>query len=144
MSLGSTSPQLKFFIPNRQVHMPFGWRRGICDISVIFPENKGPEVSSNIVPPLYCKKSCWRKHAEWKMTRETATEIGVSEDHWLQRHLVSPFFTKTFFQLSRLRCEISMSVIRGHSHKTSAKPGKTTKIGISRGFEDTFTWPWCQ
>ena len=32
-------------------------------------------------------------------------------------------FTKSVFQLSRLRCEISMSVLWGHNHKTTLKPG---------------------
>ena len=74
------------------------------------------------------------------MTRENAAKIGVSEDRWLQRHLAAPFSTETVFLLSRLRCEISMSVFRGHNHKTTLKPGNTTNIGISRGFDDKFRW----
>ena len=86
------------------------------------------------------QKACQQKPAERKMTRENTTKIGASEDHWLQCHLAAPFFTKPGFQLSRLRCEISMNVFRGHNHKTTLKPGYITKIGILRGFEDKFGW----
>ena len=44
------------------------------------------------------------------MTRENATKLGFSEDHWLQRHLAAPLFTKTFFQLSRLGSELAKNV----------------------------------
>ena len=92
-------------------------------------------------PSMHTRKTCQQKHVKQKITWENPAKIWVSEDHWLQHPLAAPFFTKTGFQLSWFRCEISMSVFFSRpQQQTTLKPGNTKQIGISRGFKDKFGW----
>ena len=94
-------------------------------------------------PSMHTRKTCQQKHAERKWHGKTLQKLGLQKTfgyNVIFNDLAAPFFTKMVFQLSRLRCEISMSVFRGHNHKTNVKPGNTTKLGISRGFKDKSGW----
>ena len=71
----------------------------------------------DFVPPCTSEKHANKNPQNEKMARGNDIKIGISKDHWLQRHLTAPFFTKTVFQLSRFRCEISMKVFWNHNHK---------------------------
>ena len=128
---------------NSHQHLGIHLHKHFCKGAVLRGKNgahKGSETFFAMFPSSCYNSTCQQKHAQLKITRENATKIGVSEDHWLQRQFADRFFMKTVFPLSRFRCEIAMNVFRGRSHKTTSKPKSTTKFGISRGSNDKTGW----
>ena len=116
-TLTNTSIKVLFYGEN-------GVRKGIGDVYLVCVPPPPP--LTKVVPTKTrgTKNDTGRRYKNWGFRRPFATASSCGT-----------VFYDNGFQLSRLCCELSMSVFRGHNHKTTLKPGNTTKIGTSRGFE---------
>ena len=96
-------------------------------IGYIFGDSVLPCTPENM-PTKTCRNNTGKRYKKKGFRRPLTT-----------RSSCGTVFYENSFQLSRLGCEISMSVFEAtttNGDKSILKPGNTTNIAISRGFED--------